>query len=242
MFDGEASGGPVGWVGSMEAAGSTETAACGWREIDRQLRRVARARARVDADELVWLARADEAKVHVRLGCVSMLEYIERVLGHPPRAARERLRVARALTALPGLAAELASGRQSFSAVRELTRVARPETEAAWIAAATGRCVREVEELVAGREPGADPGDPPAPDRVERPFELMLTSAARAMFRLAARQLEDELGERMSDSETIEAMCAAVFESATVTAVGDGDAGGDNDVDDRDHAAGAATH
>ena len=50
-------------------------------------------------------------------------------VGLAPGAAREHVRVARALGTLPRLAQALAHGEVSYSKVRELTRVATPETE-----------------------------------------------------------------------------------------------------------------
>src|SRR5262245_8771514 len=44
-------------------------------------------------------------------------------------AAREKVRVARALESLPKTSAAMASGRLSYSKVREITRVASAETE-----------------------------------------------------------------------------------------------------------------
>jgi hypothetical protein len=49
--------------------------------------------------------------------------------GLDPGAARERVRVARALPALPRIAQALAHGELSYSMVRALTRVATPATE-----------------------------------------------------------------------------------------------------------------
>ena len=48
-----------------------------------------------------------------------------------PGAAREHVRVARALTNLPLLSEAFAEGRLSYSKVRALTRIAEPDTEAA---------------------------------------------------------------------------------------------------------------
>ncbi len=113
--------GEIEWrfhVGPAEKDGSGPS----WREVDRQLRRVARRRAAVDAEELHWLALAESAQVHRHLGLASMLEYVERVLGHGPQAGKERLRVARALTELPTMAAALEQGALAYTAVRELTR------------------------------------------------------------------------------------------------------------------------
>src|SRR3989475_4037852 len=50
-------------------------------------------------------------------------------IGLDQGAARERVRVARALGSLPRLAKALARGELSYSKVRALTRVATPETE-----------------------------------------------------------------------------------------------------------------
>jgi hypothetical protein len=69
--------------------------------------------------------------------------------------------VAEALEALPILAEALRSGRACWSVLRELTRVATPETEREWLATAEGRTAREVERLVSGLAPGSRPSDPP---------------------------------------------------------------------------------
>src|SRR2546423_13735210 len=50
-------------------------------------------------------------------------------VGLDPGAARERVRVARALGTLPMLAQALAHGELSYSKVRALTRIATPQTE-----------------------------------------------------------------------------------------------------------------
>src|SRR5688500_17164872 len=125
----------AGSDGGMAAVGGETVARSGgdWREADRQLRRIAKRRAGLDAEEARWLLAAQRAQLHVRLGCASCAEYVERVLGYGPRVCADRLRVAEALEELPAMAAALAAGAQSYSAVRELTRVAEPETEAAWL-------------------------------------------------------------------------------------------------------------
>ncbi|HEX2689229.1 MAG TPA: hypothetical protein VHN14_21555, partial [Kofleriaceae bacterium] len=65
---------------------------------------------------------------------------------------------------LPELTTALAGGELTFSAVRELTRVATPTTEASWLAAARGKNLRQIEELVADHRPGDRPDDPPDPE------------------------------------------------------------------------------
>jgi Domain of unknown function (DUF222)/HNH endonuclease len=65
-------------------------------------------------------------------------------------AARERVRVARALGALPRLAEALARGELSYAKVRALTRVATPETEERLLAVGRGGTACHVERIVRG--------------------------------------------------------------------------------------------
>ena len=65
-------------------------------------------------------------------------------------AARERVRVARALGALPRLAEALAHGELSYSKVRALTRVATPETEERLLAVGKAGTACHVEQIVRG--------------------------------------------------------------------------------------------
>jgi hypothetical protein len=71
-------------------------------------------------------------------------------VGLAPGAAREHVRVARALGALPLLSQALARGELSYSKVRELTRVATPETEERLLAVGRGGTAEHVERIVRG--------------------------------------------------------------------------------------------
>jgi hypothetical protein len=201
-----------------------------WRGIDRELRRVARAQAALDAEELRLLALAQEIELHRELGMASMLEYVERVLGHGPKVGHERLRVARELKELPRTRAALERGEVSFSAVRELSRKVTAQTEAEWLAAVRGKCLREVEELLSGRKKGDRPEDPIDPELQVRKITLELTPPTLALFREACRRLEDELGHHLTDDEIMVAMCATVLggpcSAANGTALSSADADG----------------
>src|SRR5881628_937058 len=98
-------------------------------EADRQLRTLAARRAALDVEEARWLVVARDEKVHEAYGFGTFVEYCERVLGYRSHTTRERLRVATALSSLPEITNALATGALSYSAVRELTRVADAETE-----------------------------------------------------------------------------------------------------------------
>src|SRR5438105_2040340 len=65
-------------------------------------------------------------------------------------AARERVRVARALATLPRLAQALARGELSYAKVRALTRVATPDTEERLLAVGRAGTAEHVERIVRG--------------------------------------------------------------------------------------------
>src|SRR5881628_1755650 len=71
-------------------------------------------------------------------------------VGMDPGAARERVRVARALGTLPRLAEALACGKLSYSKVRALTRVATPETEERLLGVGRSGTAAHVERIVRG--------------------------------------------------------------------------------------------
>jgi hypothetical protein len=71
-------------------------------------------------------------------------------VGLDPGAARERVRVARALGTLPRLARTLARGELSYAKVRALTRVATPETEERLLAVGRAGTADHVERIVRG--------------------------------------------------------------------------------------------
>src|SRR3954447_11878808 len=79
-----------------------------WRQIDRKLRVIAKKRSALDATEAQLLVEADALEIWGEFGYVSIYEYMERVLGDGPKAAHDRLRVARELDELPALAESLA--------------------------------------------------------------------------------------------------------------------------------------
>src|SRR5262245_3711970 len=101
-----------------------------WQRAHEALLRLAEQRAGLDFEEGRWLLTAHRAGTHRRLGYGSFVEYTERLFGYSPRITQEKLRVAEALEALPNTTRDLQIGAITYSAARELTRVATHETEA----------------------------------------------------------------------------------------------------------------
>jgi HNH endonuclease len=181
-----------------------------WRRAHAALTRLARERAAADAEEGRWLLLAWRARAHVHLGHGSFAEYVERLLGYSARTTREKLRVAEALERLPQAAQALERGELSWCVARELTRVATPDTEAAWLRAAHGKTTRQLEALVAGKQPGEPPADAargddlPPPRRHVLRFEV--SPETFATFREAMQKLRRSAGGDLDDDALLLAM------------------------------------
>jgi hypothetical protein len=174
-----------------------------WREVDRMLRMFATCRRALDLEEAEWLVKAERMRIHTRCDCGSFLEYVEQVLGYGPRTAVDRLRVARALDALPALR----TAGLAFSALRELARVVTPDNVDGWITACKGQPLRVVEQMVRGHKRGDHPDSPSGPaDHMVR-FEL--APEAFALLREVQRDLAGELGHDVDDSTLINQLCRA---------------------------------
>ena len=125
----------------------------------------------------------------MHLGFGSFVSYVEQLFGYTPRSISEKLRVAEALEQLPASRAALEQGRLGWCALREVTRVAVKETEDAWLQAARGKTVRELEQLVAGKRPGHPPSATPDPRAVRYVLRWEVTAEAYALFREALLEL-----------------------------------------------------
>lgn len=187
-----------------------------WRVVDKVLRGMARRQAKLDAGQAAWLRRARAMGVHRELGFATFLEYLEQVLGYAPGPARERLRVAEALVALPKLEAAMTAGDVSYSAARELTRVATADTESDWLEAAAKHTVREIEDMVSGRRRGDLPDDPPDPAARLHELRLLVPAAVLGKFTAARRALEEASGHPVTDGDLLATLCDGQLAGAHV--------------------------
>ncbi len=101
-------------------------------EVDRLGDEIAELSAHLDAAtaRLLDLIREFDTRGGWNTGFRSCAAWLSWRVGLDLGAARERVRVARALGTLPLLAEALGRGELSYAKVRALTRVATPETEA----------------------------------------------------------------------------------------------------------------
>jgi hypothetical protein len=121
-------------------------------ELDRLGDQIAELSAHLDAatSRLLDLIREFDARGGWNNGFRSCAEWLAWRVGLDLGAARERVRVARALETLPALAEALARGELSYAKVRALTRVATPETEARLLAVGRAGTAAHVERIVRG--------------------------------------------------------------------------------------------
>ncbi|MGR6964517.1 DUF222 domain-containing protein [Geodermatophilus sp. URMC 61] len=106
---------------------------------------------RLAAASAAWLrlvAEFDEREGWGGYGIRSCAHWLAWQCGLSPGAAREHVRVARALRALPLIGEAFAAGRLSYSKVRALTRVAEPGTEAALLEFALEATASQSERVV----------------------------------------------------------------------------------------------
>src|SRR3989449_6752487 len=121
-------------------------------ELDQLGDEIAELSAHLDAAtaRLLELIRDFDARGGWNTGFCSCAAWLSWRVGLDLGAARERVRVARALGTLRLLAEALARGQLSYAKVRALTRVATPETEARLLAVGRAGTAAHVERIVRG--------------------------------------------------------------------------------------------
>jgi hypothetical protein len=120
--------------------------------LDRLGDEIAELSAHLDAAtaRLLDLIREFDAREGWNSGFTSCAAWLSWRVGLALGAAREHVRVARALGTLPLLAQALARGELSYAKVRALTRVATPETEEGLLAVGRAGTAEHVERIVRG--------------------------------------------------------------------------------------------
>src|SRR5262245_38929995 len=121
-------------------------------EMDQLGDEIAELSAHLDAvtARLLGLLREFDARGGWGNGFRSCAHWLNWRVGLDMGAARERVRVARALGALSLVSEALARGEISYAKVRAITRVATPETEARLLGVARGGTAAHVETIVRG--------------------------------------------------------------------------------------------
>jgi hypothetical protein len=99
---------------------------------------------------LTLIREFDRREAWAEQGCKSCAHWLNWKCGIDLGAAREKVRAAHALQALPEISRAFREGRVSYSKVRALTRIATPENEADLLNVALHGTAAQVEKLVRG--------------------------------------------------------------------------------------------
>lgn len=139
------------------------------------------------------------------------------------REARERLRVGRALRQLPQLERAFVAGELAYSRIREVTRVATPQTELEWLSRARHLNMRQLERRVAQpadplhRDPPRHDTRPPADERRTTPLQRItfeLSFDAWTLVQRALQQVRTVTGSDLSNGEALEILARGALARA----------------------------
>jgi len=122
-------------------------------ELDRLGNEIAELAACIDAAThrlLTLIAEFDRRSGWNDGGCRSCAHWLSWRIGLDLGAAREKVRVARALEGLPRVSEAFRRGEISYSKVRAITRVAKPESEEQLLRVARNGTAAQVERIVRG--------------------------------------------------------------------------------------------
>ena len=164
-------------------------------EADRLADEIAELSANLDAVThrlLERIRRFDAGSGWHTHGCLSCAQWLSWRIGLDLCAAREKVRVARALGALPGIDDAFRRGRISYSKVRALTRVATPENERSLLEMARSSTAAQLEKVCRGyrRALNGLAGKLPCDDADQRWVRDRSTESG--MIRIEAQLLPDE--------------------------------------------------
>ena len=178
----------------------------GAQEIDRELRLADRETDVGNRRLAFYLADMDSRGISQLLGFPTATAYAVKRLEMGRRHAQELIAAGRELEELPKTDEAFCDGRLNWSRVRLLTKIAVPETEAAWVERAVALSWAQFKREVLTSEKGRPPrkgrkGLPP----VKIGVAARLDRLDYEKWELAKRKLADELGERVTDADLMRA-------------------------------------
>jgi hypothetical protein len=145
-----------------------------------------------------WLGKCllqiDAREIYRAAQFRSLANYMDVRLGWDPHTTSERRRTAMALENLLLLSQELREGRIRWSAVRELTRIATPESEEKWLRAAKGKTVHEIALACRTRHPGQNPEDRPDPNLFKQALRFECDGEEYALITSIVHQVRESYG------------------------------------------------
>jgi hypothetical protein len=143
--------------------------------------------------QLVAIREFDDMKGWAEQGAVSCAAWLTWRIGLGPEAARDRVRIARALEKLPQVSESLAKGALSYSKVRAVTRIATPENEDEWLNIALSSTGAQMEKIVRCCRQ-AEACNAPNHDRLQREARQLMTYYDEDGMLVVKGRLPSEVG------------------------------------------------
>ena len=173
--------------------------------------RIAELAARINVarhEMLSLIAEFDRLDGWAEMGFSSCVDWLAWRTGVTPITARHQIRVAHALAGLPKTSEAMRRGLVSYTKVREMTRVATPETEAELLEYAQSGSAVQLQAFVQGWKRMEREGEISAEEMRHQSRELSVVVDAEGMYVVRGR-LEPEAGAALM--RAIEAADAAIY-------------------------------
>lgn len=154
---------------------------------------------------LLAIARTD---AYLQQGCSSAVHYGIVQLGMPEKEVRRLILVARELESLPYLRQLANDAEVDWSKLREVVRVATPETEREWGQLCRQRTYAEIESLVARSERGEIPEDLPTRNAPRSEFRCYFDADQMAVLERGLQLMCQQTGRMLAMGEAIELLFA----------------------------------
>jgi hypothetical protein len=148
------------------------------------------------------LLAVQRSEIYLEFGCSGAVHYAVCQLGLSAQQARSLIRVTRLLEELPLLTLAAEEGWLPWSKLREVARVATPETERYWLEMCKKLNYHDLERLVVRTRP--DEGQQP----VVSQLRLQLGADALQVLERTIQVMCQEAGRALSPAEVLELVCA----------------------------------
>ncbi len=175
-------------------------------ELDQSGKQVARSLAVSKLRTGQVILAMEQTGLPGRLGYKNALHYFK-LAGTRYVEARECRRVAKGCEELPILRQAAEAGRVGWTQLREVVRVASPQTEADWVEKCREHTSKQIHEMVKASKGGKIP---PVSKPTDGPVQLRMTLSAgmKVLLERVASELSDRAGRALSLRQVVECLLA----------------------------------
>ena len=170
-------------------------------EVDRRLVALAGVHRKVEAALSYYLREVEDRRLYLQFGHASAVDYARERLGFEDRKTWSLLFVAERCKTLPQIDLAFRKGELPWTKVREIVKVATPETERDWLSKCQTLSNRQLEREVRRTLPPV----------TRKTLILVLEGDALDTWEQTREAMERLAGKSLSDIEVFDLMCAEVL-------------------------------